>query len=130
MITLIPLEDNFTIYQVPKYSDIQSHIFESGFFSITSTGDEISVVTNSILKSDNLKASEGWKGFRVEGILDFSLVGIINSITQLLKDNKISVLVISTFNTDYVFVRRESFDHAIEVFKSSDSITVKVNQTV
>jgi hypothetical protein len=125
MITLIPLEDNFTIYQLSGYEKIPAQIFESGFYSITRTADEISVVTNCKEIFDDLNSSLGWKGFKVEGILDFSLVGIINEITRPLKDNKISVFVISTFNTDYVLVKDESFLRAIDIFKMTDSIKVK-----
>ncbi len=70
-------------------------------------------------------ANTGWKGFKVDGILDFSLVGIINDITKPLKDSQISVFVISTFNTDYIFVKKESFDRAIEIFKSTKNIDIK-----
>ncbi len=125
MITLIPLDDKFVIYQLADYKDIPLEIFESGFYSVTKTGEEVSIVTNCTTMFDNIKSSKGWKGFRVEGILDFSLIGIINEITAPLKDNKISVIVISTFNTDYIFVKEEFFSIAIEVFKSTGSILVK-----
>ena len=125
MITLLPLEDNYVIYQVADYKDIPSEIFKSGFYSITKTDEEISIVSNCTVLSGDIKSSKGWKGFRVEGILDFSLVGIINEITAPLKENKISVFVISTFNTDYIFVKEESFNKAIEVFKNGNSIVLK-----
>ena len=125
MITLIPLKEQFTIYQLPDFKAVPSEIYNAGFFSVTSTGDEISVVTNSKTKFPDLKSNEGWKCFRVDGILDFSLVGIINEITAPLKDNKIPVYVLSTFNTDYIFVKDESFRKALEVFRLSGSIIVK-----
>lgn len=125
MITLVPLDDLFTIYQVSDFKSVPSEIYNAGFFSVTSTGDEISVVTNCKTIFPELKANEGWKCFRVEGILDFSLVGIINEITRPLKDSKISVFVISTFNTDYLFVKEESFLRAIEILKMTDNIKVE-----
>jgi len=125
MITLIPLTGNFTISQVSDYSKIPPEIFNSEFYSITKTGEEISIISDCKTKFPDIKSSEGWKCFRVEGILDFSLVGIINAITAPLKDNKITVNVLSTFNTDYIFVKNESFRTAIEVFRLSGSINVK-----
>src|SRR5512133_545411 len=121
MITLVPLDDQFTIYQLADFKSVPSEIYNAGFFSVTSTGDEISVVTNCKTKFPDLKASEGWKGFRVKGILDFSLVGIINEITRPLKDKKISVFVISNFNTDYLFVKEEYLLIATEKFKMTDN---------
>lgn len=125
MITLIPLNGNFNIFQLSDYGKIPPEIFKSEFYSITNTGEEISIITDCKTKFPDIKSSEGWKCFRVEGILDFSLVGIINEITAPLKDNKISVFVISTYNTDYIFVKNESFRNAIEVFRLSGSIIVK-----
>ena len=125
MITLIPLSGNFTISQVSNYSSIPPEIFKSGFYSVTKTGEEISIISDCTTRFPAIKSSEGWKAFRVEGILDFSLVGIINAITGPLKDNKITVNVLSTFNTDYIFVKEESFQKAIEVFRISDFIKVK-----
>jgi uncharacterized protein len=125
MITLIPLAGIFTICQVSDYGKIPPEIFKSEFYSITKTGEEISVITDCKTKFPDIKSSEGWKCFMVEGILDFSLVGIINAITGPLKDNKITVNVISTFNTDYIFVKEESFLSAMEIFKTTESIKVK-----
>ena len=125
MITLIHLEDKYTVYQVADYEDIPSEIFESSFCSVTKTDEEVSIVTNCSSRFDNIKSSDGWRGFRVKGILDFSLVGIINEITGPLKENKIPVFVISTFNTDYVFVKDGSLQDAIEAFKITGGIEVQ-----
>ena len=125
MITLIPLTDNYTILQVSEFESIPPLIFKSEFYSVTKTEDEISIVTNCADNFNGLKSDGGWKGFKVDGILDFSLVGIINEITRPLNDHKISVFVISTYNTDYLFVKNESFLHAIEIFKMSDSVKIQ-----
>ena len=130
MITLIPLDGNFTISQVSDYGKIHAEIFKSEFFSITKTGEEISVITNCTTKFPDIKSSDGWKAFRVEGILDFSLVGIINEITRPLKENKITVNVISTYNTDYIFVKEESFRKAIDVLRLSGSVNVKEENAI
>jgi uncharacterized protein len=127
MINLIPLEDCYSIYQLDFDQEIPSQIFDSGFYSITKTGEEVSIVTNYRIDVKNLKADHDWKGFKVAGILDFSLIGILNDITKPLKDNNISVFVISTFNTDYIFVKKEWFDRSIEIFKSSENICIKDN---
>ena len=124
MITLIPLNDLFSIYQLTNKQEIPPDIISSGFFSVTKTDDEISIVTNCRTDFEFLKSGKKWKGFKVDGILDFSLVGIINEITKPLKDNGISVFVLSTFNTDYIFVMKDSFDKAIDIFKFTDNIRV------
>lgn len=126
-ITLIPLKDSFSIYQFGLTSQIPDEIVASGFCSITRTGDELSVVANCAVEFENAKVCKAWKGFKVDGILDFTLVGIIHEITRPLKENNISVFVLSTYNTDYIFVQEENFGRTKEIFQSLDSFIVKTN---
>lgn len=126
MINLIPLADSYTIYQLFNNQEIPSQIFTSEFYSITKTSDEISIISNCKNDFKYIKSSKEWKGFKVEGILDFSIVGIINEVTKPLKDNKISVFVISTYNTDYVFVKEKLFNKSIEIMNNTDGIKIKI----
>ncbi len=128
MISLIPLADTFTIYQITDKHEIPDEIISSGFYSITKTEDEISIVTNCTTEFNFLKSSKNWKGFMVEGVLDFSMTGIINDITKPLKDNGISVFVLSTFNTDYVFTKEEHFNRAADIFRLTENIRIKENR--
>lgn len=125
MIDLIPLTDRFVIYQVQDIREIPLEILESDFFSVTKTGEEISILTNNTSSFFGIESEPGWRGFKVDGILDFSLVGIINALTTPMKDNDISVFVVSTFNTDYLFVKEENFERAIELFQKQDNIRIK-----
>lgn len=127
MISLIPLIDTFSIYQITDKQEIPIEIISSGFYSITKTNDEISILTNCNTDFELIKSSKRWKGFKVNGVLDFSLIGIINDITKPLKDNEISVFVLSTFNTDYLFVKEEYFDRAMDIYKFSENIVIKEN---
>jgi hypothetical protein len=52
---------------------------------------------------------DGWRAFRIEGKLDFSLIGILAKIAAILAENKIGIFAISTYNTDYVLMRAENF---------------------
>jgi len=125
MIDLIPLIDKYSIYQLSTKQEIPEEIISSEFYSITKTEDEISIVTNYNFDFKQIKSSKNWKGFKVDGTMDFSLVGIINDITKPLKDNGISVFVLSTYNTDYLFVKEENFDKTIEIFNYSENIRIK-----
>ena len=57
----------------------------------------------------------GWRAFKVEGPLDFSLTGIVSSISAVLADNKISIFVVSTFDTDYILVQEKNLAKTKEV---------------
>ena len=60
---------------------------------------------------------DGWRGFRFEGSLDFSLVGILAKVTGILAEHGISIFAVSTFNTDYVLVKSENYEKAAKVLK-------------
>jgi hypothetical protein len=124
MINLIPLNDNYTICQLSDYKDIPESIFSAGFFSVTKTDDEVSLITNCTIRLENIRSVSNWKGFKVEGILDFSMTGIINELTLPLKENNIPVFVTSTFNTDYLFVKEEVFEKAVDAFKKAKNINI------
>jgi hypothetical protein len=125
MLSVIPLKSTYSIYQFADVQEIPSEIISSGFYSITRTKEEISVVTNCPTDFEYFKSSKNWKGFMVEGVLDFSLVGIIHDLTKPLKDNGISVIVLSTFNTDYLFVKEENFVKTMDIFRYADKIKIK-----
>lgn len=57
-----------------------------------------------------MKQEDGWCGFRVEGTLDFSLIGILAEISAILAGADIGIFVISTFDTDYVWVKKERWE--------------------
>ena len=124
MINLIPIEDDLSIYQLNKAQEIPSQFLDSTFYSITKTDDEISIVSNLKLEIPYAKVNHGWKALKVKGILDFSLIGLINDITYPLKFNNISVFIISTFNTDYILVKREKYLETVEILNKTNNIRI------
>ncbi len=100
---------------VPAFPS-QSH----GFWSLTRTGDEISLVCPSDeAPRDALRREDGWRAFRVAGTLDFSLIGILAPLLQVLADAKVSVFALSTFDTDYVLVRDYAFSQAASALSAA-----------
>lgn len=59
------------------------------------------------------------KAFRVEGVLDFSLIGILSRICGILAENEISLFVISTFDTDYVLIKKDHFQRALDILENA-----------
>ena len=57
---------------------------------------------------------DGWRGFRIQGTLDFSLIGILAKISAILAEQRIGIFAISTYNTDYIFVKEENFAKALQ----------------
>ncbi|NLT52497.1 MAG: ACT domain-containing protein [Ignavibacteria bacterium] len=115
----------FSIHKVcPDRKDLLD-LFNEDFFSITKTNDEISVVCREEIFIKETEVENGWKCLKVKGILDFSLVGIFHSILTELKNAEISVFVISTFNTDYILIKKESFEKAVKVLNMTNNISIK-----
>lgn len=91
---------------------------EFTFFS--KTDEEISYVCPTVAIPPNpLKVEKGWRGMRVKGVLDFSLIGILSKISTLLAQGNVGIFVISTYDTDYIFVKENDLEHSIELLKAA-----------
>ena len=88
-------------------------ISDNAFFSITKTNDELSIVCLEDSVPKETVAEKGFRCFKIEGPLDFSLIGVLAPIANLLAENKISIFVVSTYDTDYILVRQENLNEAI-----------------
>ena len=79
------------------------------------TDEEKSLVCPVSLVPDNtIEREDGWRAFRIEGVLDFSLIGILAKISTCLAESGIGIFAISTFNTDYILTKTENFDRALK----------------
>ncbi|MBR6400493.1 MAG: ACT domain-containing protein [Firmicutes bacterium] len=95
------------------------------FYFIAKTDEEISLVCKAEdTPKDTVERSDGWKAFRIQGVLDFSLIGILSKLTGILADNKIGIFAVSTFNTDYILVKAENFDKAAEVLSNKGYVII------
>lgn len=112
-INLLP--DKFSVYQVTDLTNI--NLVKPMFIGITN--DELSVVspTNTV-PEETIKREDNWKAFQIQGVLDFSLVGILAKISSILAENNISIFAVSTYNTDYVLVKEQVCTKAVEVLRN------------
>ena len=86
------------------------------FFFIGRTDEEISLVYKTCdVPEITEERDDGWRAFRIQGVLDFSLVGILSKLSAVLAENKIGIFAVSTYNTDYILVKKENFQRAREV---------------
>lgn len=108
-LTIQPFE--LAVAKLPPGDQIPAWATSSAFFSITRTADELSlVVCDAAIPQatpDGMAVERGWSAFKVDGPLDFELVGILSSIAHALAtwQGGISLFAISTFDTDYVLVK-------------------------
>ncbi|WML32853.1 ACT domain-containing protein [Clostridium sp. OS1-26] len=114
ILTMKLLKEKYGVCRLDKTELIPEWAKNSEFFSITKTLDELSVVClqNDIPK--DMKCEKEWRILKIEGTLDFSLIGILASISTILAQKGISIFAISTYDTDYILVKSKDIDNAIE----------------
>lgn len=93
------------------------------FYFIGKTDEELSLVCRTEeTPSNTTERDDGWHGFRIEGVLDFSLIGILSKLSSILAQNSIGIFAVSTYNTDYILVKKENFDKALSVLAEAGYI--------
>ena len=104
---------------VCKVSGVTSINLESDFFFIGKTDEELSLVCKTEDTPKNtVERDDGWRGFRIQGVLDFSLIGILSKLSGILAEYKIGIFAVSTYNTDYILVKEENYERALTVLAS------------
>lgn len=102
------------VFSVCKIKDVNEVNFADSFCFIGKTDEELSLVcATRYVPSVTLEREDGWRGFRIEGVLDFSLIGILSKLSTILAEEGIGIFAISTFNTDYILTKEENFEKAL-----------------
>jgi len=92
-------------------------VSECDFYSLSKTTDELSLVCPEHLAVKSEKSNPDWKCLKVAGPLDFELTGILAGITEVLAKEKLSVFAISTFDTDYILIKKQGLTAAISALE-------------
>ena len=116
-IVIEPLDVRLTVCKVEDYSQTD---LAKPFCFTGATDEELSLVCPSdIVPSNTTERDDGWRAFRIVGTLDFSLIGILARISEILASNEIGIFAISTYNTDYILTKEGNYDRALDVLKRS-----------
>ena len=114
ILTMKLLKEKYGVCRLNKNELIPEWAQNSDFFSITKTCDELSIVCAQGDIPNDIKCEKDWRIFKIEGPLDFSLIGILASISTILAQKGISIFAISTYDTDYILVKNKDVDNAIQ----------------
>ena len=110
------IEHKLSVCRVTDISDID---LNTDFYFIGKTDEELSLVCKTdAVPYKTIERDDGWRGFRIQGVLDFSLIGILSKLSGILAEHKIGIFAVSTYNTDYILVKEENFDRAMEALIS------------
>jgi hypothetical protein len=113
------IEQTFTIHRLKADAGIPKTALTASFFAITRTEEELSIVLPESLEIQSDRHESGWSCFKVDGPLKLDQVGILSEIARTLAKAKIAIFALSTFETDYILVKREQARAAQEALVSA-----------
>ncbi len=116
-LTLLVLDGAFAVTRLNNVAAFPDWAIGGDFLSITRTADELSLVCRQDVVPAGLVCERGWRGLRVAGSMPFSVVGALASLTAPLAEAGISVFAVSTFDTDYLFVKEVDFEAALNALR-------------
>ena len=106
-------------FSVCKVEDLSQVNLNQDFYFIGKTDEELSLVCRTgDVPAGTVSREDGFKAFRIQGELDFSLIGILAGISAVLAENRIGIFVVSTYNTDYVLTKADDFERALGLLES------------
>ena len=107
------LSKDFSICKVEDYSLVN---LDAEYCFIGKTDEENSLVCmTEDVPSNAIQCEDGWVCLRIQGVFDFSLVGILSKISAILAENAVPIFAVSTYNTDYILMKKEHYQKALDV---------------
>lgn len=107
------IDGDFSVCKVSDYAKVN---LRAQYCFLGKTDEENSLVCLTEDVPDNvIERDDDWKAFRIQGVLDFSLIGILSEISTLLAENRIGIFAVSTYNTDYILIKRGNYEKAMRV---------------
>jgi hypothetical protein len=116
-LTLLVVDDSFAICRLEPKAPIPPWATAGDLSSITRTAEELSVVCRQDAVPEGVLCERGWRCLRVAGTMPFTVVGVLASLTVPLAEAGISAFAISTFDTDYLLVKAEDMERAVEILR-------------
>lgn len=105
------------VCRLPAGADLPDWATAGELLALIRTPDELTVVCNEARVPASVRAERGWRCLRVEAVLDFSMVGVLARISQVLAEAGISIFVLSTFDTDYILVQESRLEPACQALE-------------
>ena len=112
------IDGSFSVCKVTDFSEVDP---SKKFNFISATDEENSLICLTENVPDNFtERIDGWRALKIQGVLDFSLIGILSKILGLLAEAKIGIAAVSAYNTDYIFVKKTDLDKAVETLAEAN----------
>lgn len=115
-LNLVLLADTYAVCRLDPRIPIPAWAFAGGFSSVTRSDDELSIVCPRRVVPEGIVSHDGWRCFKVEGPLDFSMTGVISTLSMPLASAGISIFVVATYETDYLLVPQQMTEDAMQLW--------------
>ena len=113
------LPGRLSVARLPGDAPVPGWADGPGLVSITRREGELSIVCADARVPAEVRAERGWRALEVEGPIDFQELGVMHGLTGPLAAAFVSVLALSTFDTDVLVVREETLDRAVEALRAA-----------
>jgi hypothetical protein len=117
-LSLSSIPERFAVCQIDHQAKIPDWAFEGEFSFISRTPDELSIICPANFIPPEIQYVAGWRGLKIEGPFDFNEIGVLAAITAPLAQAHISLLTVSTFDTDYIFLQESQFETAVDILEA------------
>ena len=118
-LTLLVLAGRYGICRLGPDEPVPAWGLQGEFFSVTRTTDELSIVCAEAQIPATVLCESGWRLFKIDAVMDFSLVGIVAGISAAIAGANVGIFVLSTYNTDYILVRQPDFSAAAAALRTA-----------
>tara|TARA_B100001750_G_scaffold245922_1_gene266784 strand:+ start:131 stop:517 length:387 start_codon:yes stop_codon:yes gene_type:complete len=116
--TLEVVSGRYAVCQLDAVAEVPGWV-SGAVTSVTRTPAELSIICSEECVPGDVRSESGWRCLRVVGPLEFSMVGVIASLTGVLADAGVSVFVVSTFDTDCLLVKQAHLEMAVKSLTSA-----------
>ena len=123
--TLAVVAERLIIHSLPADAEISPLVFRSPIYFIAKTAEELSIVVPESVPIESDDSDGGWRALEVLGPLSLSMVGIMAAIGNVLAKAKISIFILSTFETDYFLVKDKSLEKALKALESEGYTVIR-----
>lgn len=118
-LTLSVMPGLYAVCRLDPGEPVPAWAWQGDFVTVTRTPEELSVLCAEDGVPEGMQAEGGWRCLKLAGPFDFALSGVLASVLGPLAEARISILAVSTFDTDYVLVRADRLEQALYALREA-----------
>ncbi|QQE64745.1 hypothetical protein GFS31_14260 [Leptolyngbya sp. BL0902] len=116
-LTLAIVEGTFAIHRLAPTAEVPPEILHQAIFSVMRTPQELSLLVREEVPIVADKTELGWRGMVIQGPLNFGMTGVLSAISNVLAAAQVSIFALSTYDTDYIFVKADQLESACNALR-------------